>query len=124
MKFLILGIILTGCGQSFAPQLFEASETSINIDSGSTVDAKTDITPIDRIDAGIPDSVDIVDSGSPIVSCCRREDHPQCEQCSEFSTSGSCTIEGMRCIFHGSGFVDYQVCRNSRWEWGEPFNCR
>ena len=126
MKQLILGIILTGCGQSFAPQLFteQQNETSTEIDAGSIIDAKADSTAIDRIDVdshSLPDS--IPDSDLPI-SCCRKEDFPQCEQCAEFSNSGTCSIEGMRCIFHGSGFVDYQICINSQWQWGDPINCR
>jgi hypothetical protein len=129
MKHLILGIILTGCGESFAPQLFTQEIDSPITDGGSTENAESGLIdgPSIGIDSNQPDVDRITDSndaGNPVVLCCRREDNPECSQCAEFSNSGECTLEGLRCIFHGSGFVDYQICQNGRWQWGEPFSCR
>jgi len=122
MKHLILGIILTGCGQSFQAQLF--SET---YDAGSILDAKTTHDSTVGIDSIVHDVIQPIDSGGSIsqnLLCCRREDDRACEQCAEFTGEGTCTVEGMQCIFHGSGFVDWHICRNERWEWGEPFGCK
>lgn len=124
MKHLILGIILTGCGQPFEAQLFNESKT---IDAGGYVDAGAAHDSIVETDSRVHDNDGANDSGRSIpesVLCCRREDNSACEQCAEFSNLGTCTLEGMRCIFHGSGFMDYQVCINSRWEWGEAFKCQ
>lgn len=126
MKHLILGIILTSCGQSFEPQLFTAESEATIIDAGAP-DNGTHADVVAENDVSHPDNNNPYDSGSDTreqVLCCRKTDFPECEQCPDLQTSDmSCTVEGTRCIFQSS-FVEWYVCLNLQWQRGEPFSCR
>lgn len=115
---LILGIVLVGCGQPFTPQLF--TETSVD-DAGTAFDSANQVDAGVFRDAGRDTTVRLDATGMP--ACCGWSEHALCEQCPTATSDGKCITEGLRCLFHGGGFVEHKECRNGQWENGPPLDC-